>query len=222
VPAPLLTPADESGERATGMPPREALDRWVRSSLVLASNGLVCRPRQDRWRPGRFTVTTARRVRPATIGAGQKPVHEAQQTDRGSGEGGVKRHRHARRQGEHEAGIAARACAGDASSGAGDLHRKTGDRVGNAEPRILGSMLALEERVARAAGAHQPRVDRGDRDAGGTDFGSQSLGKAGQCEPPVTSTTRPWKPVRVAGRASAPSAMPTAIASTACPTPGLP
>ena len=91
------------------------------------------------------------------------PGDEAEQRLRGAREKLLQRHGDIDRVAKQHFALAVAAGAQNARGGLLGAHRHARQRVGDAEPRMLLAVLALEERIARAAGAHQALDDRGSR-----------------------------------------------------------
>ena len=72
-----------------------------------------------------------------------------------------------------------------AATGGEDLSRSAAradgdarERIADAEPSVFRPVLAFEQRIARAAGAHEARADGGDADALRGELSAQAFGEA--------------------------------------------
>src|SRR5262245_54020897 len=79
--------------------------------------------------------------------------------------------------GKHAVGISPAQGVHDLRRRLFDGDRGEGQRVADAEPGILRAVTALEQGMARAARAHEPRTDRAHLYALAGEFGTEALGE---------------------------------------------
>src|SRR5205085_1300554 len=133
--------------------------------LVIALGRRVAERGQQRRREHGFTVLAFGAARADATGRGQQLMHERTQVCAQLWKERVKLDRYERLRRDDQLRVAALTSCDDLSGRALNLYGRDRQRIADAEPSVLGAMLALEDGVAWTASSHQSGTDVCDHDA---------------------------------------------------------